>query len=163
MIAIFGCKKAETKTPQTLNFVNEKYGFSFSYPSGWEEVTRDLPDKWAILDKNKNTILFVVNEAKVKDIRSLAMSQALRDLHNGSIATLKQEEINTVMENVKFASFNNNTWYTYGMKFSDKGVESLVSGILCGDKEIVFVLVNDELTFNLRQGMYLGILESFKC
>ncbi|HLG23421.1 MAG TPA: hypothetical protein VI564_00660 [Candidatus Nanoarchaeia archaeon] len=166
IISLAGCKKPDAvpKKPEILHFQSGKYGFSFDYPSEFEEVTRDLPDKWALIDGNKNTMLFVVNKAEIKDIRSLAMSQALRDLHNGSgISQLKKEDIEQVMQNVKFTSFNNNTWYTYGMKFSDKDVESLISGILCGDEEIVFVLVNDAVTFDIRQQIYSKMLESFKC
>ena len=44
--------------------VNENYGFSFSYPSDWQEVTKDLPERWAIL-KDGSTMLFTVNEIEV--------------------------------------------------------------------------------------------------
>lgn len=169
LILVFGCKKEQAVNTGILEmdypkFQSGKYGFSFSFPAGWEEVNRDLPDRWALLDKEKNTILFIVNKAKSKDLLALGRSQAAKDLYSDDhITDLKKADLNNIIEIVKLGSFNNKTWYTYGVKFADKNVDSLVSGTLCGDNEITLVLVSGFLSFDKNKESYAKILSTFKC
>ena len=169
-LVLAGCKQKQefnaesTVKTEVLHFKNEKYGFSFSYPSGFEEVTKDLPDRWALLDKNKNTILFIVNKARTRNLLSLGRSQALRDLYDDNkISDIKQDAAKKIFETVKLDTFNNRTWYTYGIKFSDKNVDSLVSGTLFKDNEIMLVIVNDFLSFDKNKEAYTKMLSTFEC
>lgn len=166
LIFVIGCKdkQLEIENSTNIQFKSEKYGFSFSYPRGWEEVTKDLPERWALLDKNKNTILFLVNRVKSKDLLMLGRTQALKDSYPDiDISDLKQDKIKEVIETVKLDSFNDQSWYTYGIKFSDKNIDSLVSGTLCGDNEIMLVLVSDYLFFDKNKNIYTKMLSTFEC
>ena len=64
---------------------------------------------------------------------------------------------------VKLAAFNDATWYTYAINFSDKNVNSIVSGTLCNDNEINLVLVSDFGTFDKSKVIYSDMLNSFEC
>lgn len=169
LILILGCKKEQPINTEivenvSLQFKSDKYGFSFSYPQGFEEIRRDLPDRWALLDKDKNTILFIVNKAQLKDLLALGRSQAVKDLYNDDkISNLKETDLKKVIEIVKLGSFNNKTWYTYGIKFADKNVDSFVSGTLCEDNEVIFVLVSDYLSFDKNKDLYIKMLNTFEC
>ena len=46
-----------------IDFKSEEYGFSFSFPGSWNEITRDLPERWAVVN-NEDTMLFTVNCTK---------------------------------------------------------------------------------------------------
>ncbi|MBI3027252.1 hypothetical protein HYY70_03990 [Candidatus Woesearchaeota archaeon] len=164
-----GCSKEQeqsTKVQGTepLSFKNEKYGFSFSYPSDWEEIKRDLPEKWALLDKNKNTILFVVNKAKSNDLLSAGMSQALSDLYpNRTMQDVGLDNLREIARTVKLETFNGKKWYTYGINFSGKSAESLISGTLCQEYEIIFVLVSGSAPFSNNKEEYVKLLNTFRC
>ena len=168
-ILVLGCKKEQPINTEivedvSLQFKSDKYGFLFSFPTGWEEVNRDLPDRWALLDKGKNTILFIVNKAQSNDLLALGRSQAVKDLYDDDkISDLKESDLKKVIEIVKLGSFNNKTWYTYGIKFADKNVDSLVSGTLCEDNEVIFVLVSDYLSFDKNKDLYIKMLNTFEC
>ena len=169
LILALGCKKEQTFNTEIsendyFQFKSDKYGFSFSFPKGWEEVNRDLPDRWALLDKDKTTILFIVNKPQSKDLLASGRSQAVKDLYNDDkISDLKETDLKKVIEIVKLESFNNKTWYTYGIKFADKNVDSLVSGTLCEDNEVMFVLVSDYLSFDKNKDLYIKMLNTFEC
>lgn len=169
LIIVLGCAKDQktnikSQDSSVLKFKSGQYGFSFSYPSDWKEINRDLPDKWALLDKDKNTILFLVNKAQSNNLLVLGRSQALRDLYpNNTVSDLKQQKIKELIKTVKLESFNNQSWYVYGVKFSDKNVDSLVSGTLCKDNEVMFVLVSDFLSFDGNTQTYKKILSTFEC
>lgn len=164
-----GCSKEQKQATSAqgtwpLSFKNDQYGFSFSYPSGWEEISKDLPEKWALLDKNKNTILFVVNKAKSNDLLSAGMSQALSDLYpNKTMQDVGLDNLREVARTVKLDTFNGKKWYTYGIRFSDKSAESLISGTLCDDYEIIFVLVSGSSSFGVNKEEYVKLLNTFKC
>ena len=64
---------------------------------------------------------------------------------------------------VKLASFNGKTWYTYAIKFSDKNVDSIVSGTLCDDNEINLVMVSSFDSYEKNKIIYSDMLTSFKC
>jgi hypothetical protein len=145
------------------DFKSEKYGFSFSFPGNWEEVTKDLPDRWAIVN-NKDTILFTVNKAQIKNLLALGKIQAIRDLYSeASTDKIEQEKVDEVNKMVKLATFNNKTWYTYAIKFSDKNVDSIVSGTLCNDNEINLVMVSSFDTYEKNEIIYSEMLNSFIC
>ena len=62
---------------------------------------------------------------------SLLFLQAMRDLNpEGDADQSRIDEIKTM---VGLREFNGREWYTYAIKFSDKNVNSIVSGTLCGD------------------------------
>jgi hypothetical protein len=152
------------KNKNLVNFNNEKYGFSFSFPSDWDEATKDLPDRWAIMNKNKDIILFTVNKAQFKNLLALGKIQALRDLYpNEKANKIEQNDIDKINSIVKLRSFNNKTWYTYAIKFSDGGVNSIISGTLCDDNEINLVMVSNPNSFKINTLIYTDMLNSFKC
>ncbi|MBU1870544.1 hypothetical protein KKF17_00225, partial [Patescibacteria group bacterium] len=145
------------------NFKSKEFGFSFSFPSSWNEVARDLPERWAIIN-NEDTILFTVNKAQIKNLAAMGKIQALRDLYpETSDNKIEQEKIDEVNSMVKLASFNNKTWYTYAIKFPDKNVNSIVSGTLCGDNKINLVMVSSFDTFDENEIAYSSMLNSFEC
>ena len=151
-----------------LYFKNEKYGFSFSYPSEWEEIKRDLPDKWAILDKDKNTILFIVNnETQTNNILVLGRLQAIRDMYPDAavqdLKNLSSDKLQKIKDSVSIGSFNNITWYSYGIMFSEKNVNSMISGTICRNNEIMLVLVSDIQSFEKNKEVYTKVLNSFNC
>lgn len=168
MLFLIGCivPKEPTEAAENKNLVNfksEKYGFSFSFPSSWKEVTKDLPDRWAIVN-NKDTVILTVNKAQIKNLLALGKIQAIRDIYpeagNDKIEQKKVDEVNSIL---KLATFNDATWYTYAIKFSDKNVNSIVSGTLCNDNEINLVMVSDFDTFDKSKAIYSDMLNSFEC
>ncbi len=145
------------------SFKNEKYGFSFSYAPGWDEVTRDLPDKWAIIDENKNTLLFVVNAPKTSNVLELGQIRALSDFFNDEqISKLTKEEIGQVVGIVQLEKFNERSWYTYGIKSNKYLSNSLVSGTICGQYDVMVVLTGTSINESSKDA-YLKILNSFAC
>ena len=127
LIVVFlaGCKELQTSEPNLTidsnvknesnitKFISDKYGFSFVYPADWEQVARDLPERWAMVDADKNTILFIVNKARSDDLMQLGRSQALRDLYDEyDISNVKQEDLVSVIKIVKLEEFSNLQWYT---------------------------------------------------
>jgi hypothetical protein len=164
---LIGCKAEQklnkVKNRNLIDFKNKKYAFSFSFPADWDEVTKDLPDRWAIMNKNKDTILFTVNKAQFKNLLTLGKIQALRDLYPGNANKIEQEKVDEINKMVKLATFNDKTWYTYAIKFSDKKVDSIISGTLCGENEINFVLVSSFNSFEKNKIIYSDMLNSFKC
>src|SRR3989338_5456176 len=132
LVSCTGQESNEIREDQTwVDFKSEKYSFSFSFPGSWNEITGDLPDRWAIVN-NGDTILFTVNKAQIEDLLVLGKIQALRDIYPEAAGNkIKQEKVDEVNNMVKLAVFNNKTWYTYAIKFQDKDVDSIVSGTLC--------------------------------
>jgi hypothetical protein len=161
LLLIVGCsKKHETKKNENDEYSiyqNKKYGFSFSYPVSWEEVKNDEPNRWAILDKQRNVILVVVNNATSSDLLKLGKAQAIKDYYPRKI---DEKKINDI---VKLRYFNSKKWYTYAIKFSDKNIDSIVSGTLCNGKEINLVLVTNNMDYDKNKEIYIAILNSFKC
>lgn len=170
VFAVLGCNimqnqsAGSTDSKKMLKFRSDAYNFSFDYPFGWEETARDLPSKWAIVDKDKDTILFIVNPVQINDLMILGRSQALRDLHpNGEVSKLTKSELQKIVDIVKFEQFSNRTWYTYGMEFSSKNVDSFVSGTICHNNEIMLVLVSNIKEYSNNKELYENILKSFQC
>lgn len=160
LIFLAGCKGEDTNPGE---FVSEKYGFSFLFPKNWNEVTKDLPDKWAILN-GQDTILFTVNEAQVKDLLNLGKLQAFRDLYlENDINMLEQERVDEINDVVKLKSFNNKDWYTYAIEFPSENVNSIVSGALCGEYEVNIVMVSSFNSYEENKVIYNDILDSFEC
>jgi hypothetical protein len=145
-----------------LSFKSADYGFSFLFPATWKEVKEGLPRKWAIVNENKDIIIFTVNDAPLNDLLALGKIQALRDLQPKG-GMVGQGEIDSVNKVVRLISLNSKNWYTYAMQFSDKNVSSIVSGTLCSDKEVNLVLVSNIDSFDLNKGIYIDILNSFEC
>lgn len=162
LIVSIGCG-SENKILNTNKYKSESYGFSFIYPSNWIEVTKDLPDKWAILN-GEDTIIFTVNSANSNEILNLGKAQAIRDFYSKeNINNLDQEEVDKVTKIVKLEEFNKRAWYTYAIKFSENNVNSIVSGTICEDKEINLVMVSGFGTYEANKLIYRYLLESFKC
>lgn len=165
LVFLAGCTQVEKKpAAQELAFKSDKYGFSFNYPSGWRESNADLPDRWALLGKDNSTILLLVSKPRSSDLVTLGRSQAIRDLYDKEkMSSLKEEDIKKVFEIVKIENFNGIQWYSYGMKFSDKNIDSLVSGTICKGNEIMMVVVSTPKSFDMNREIYMGMLGSFKC
>ena len=168
-IALFliACKPQATvdPSPDKLNkFESKEYGFSFSYPSGWNVVDRDLPQRWALVDESKNTILFIVNEASTNDLLSLGRLQALSDMYpDETMESIEEEKLNQVFALVRLEKFNGKEWYTYGLKFFDKEIDSLISGTVCGNNHVLLVLVSGSEQIEQNREIYLNMLNSFEC
>ena len=155
---------SETKKTELLKFQNEAYGFSFFYPSGWRESRADLPQRWAIVDNGRGTIIFLVSKARSNDILTLGRSQAVRDIYESkTIANLTTAKLKEVVQMVRADKFNNRSWYTYGLSFPSKGLTSLVSGTLCGQNEVMVILVSDLASFEEKKNTYMNLLNSFEC
>lgn len=156
------CGKTDA-SKDSSSFTSEEYGFSFDFPGGWEEITKDLPNRWAILN-GKNTILFTTNKATTQNLMALGKIQALRDLYPpASENKLSQEDLDRINEMVIIETFSGREWYTYGVRFSDKSIDSIISGTLCSGNEINLVLVSEYDAFESNKELYLAILNSFKC
>jgi len=166
LLALASCKSGNN--PESDNnmklFKNEKYGFSFKYPAEWEEVTRDLPDKWAILDKDKNTILFTVAESRQKNLTILGRYYALKDLYDeNQVIRLSVSDLEKIYRIVKINEFSGKDWYTYGIKFSEKNVDSLISGTVCNETEITLVVISNPEKYESYKILYEDMLKSFSC
>jgi hypothetical protein len=145
-------------------FASPDYSFSFSYPMGWNEVAKDLPNKWAIVDQNSDAILFTVNPAQVRDLGLLGNFQAIRDVYQVENYTgLSPEKMDAISKIVKLRKFNNQEFYTYAIDFKDKGIQSFVSGTICADREVTIVLVTKIETSSVKSQMYTDLLDSFVC
>jgi hypothetical protein len=163
LILLVGCVPDAQQPPEGV-FISQEYGFSFSHPTGWREVTQDLPNKWAIVDENSDAILFTVNNAQVNNLALLGTFQAIRDVYQVENYTgLSQEKMDVISKIVKMQTFGSQEFYTYAIDFRDKGIQSIVSGTLCGTKEITLVLVSKEDTAALKMQLYTDLLNSFKC
>ena len=159
LILAAGC--GEKSTPGV--FKSEEYGLSFSFPEGWDEVTKDLPERWAIMH-NDDVILFTVNTADTKDLMELGKRQAIRDLYSEENSEeVSQEKIDEVDNILKLDSFNDREWYTYALKFSGKNINSIVSGTLCGENEINLVMVSSLDSYEKNMAIYNDMLNSFEC
>ena len=160
-----GLNKSEAKKNNEIyKMSNDAYNFSFSYQSGWDEIKRDLPQKWAIVSPSKDTMLFVVDKAKSNNTLALGRSQALRDLYpQNKVTELNGEKLKEVFSIVTLKSLNNNTWYTYGLQFADKNISSIVSGTICNGNEIIIVMVSRYESLVENEDNYAKILNSFKC
>ena len=145
-------------------FVSKEFLFTFNYPQGWTEVTKDLPTKWAIMDANQNLILFTVNNVQVYDLNLLGNFQAIRDLYQVDNQTgLSKDKMDAISKIVKIQEFNNQKFYTYAIDFKDKGVQSIVSGTICGSKEVTLVLVAHTAQATEQQQLYTDLLNTFSC
>jgi hypothetical protein len=163
---LIGCNSGEviTKDDKTGIFTSSEYSFSFSYPPEWNEITKDLPGKWAIVDANSDAILFTVNNVQVQNLALLGNFQAIRDVYQVENYTgLSPEKMDAISKIVKLQKFGENEFYTYAVDFKDKGVQSIVSGTLCGQKEVTIVLVSREDTAMVKSQVYTDLLESFAC
>ena len=168
LIVLASCSKQTANSPANNNnmkkFKNGKYGFSFQYPAEWEEVTRDLPDKWAILDSEKNTIIFTIAPSQQKNLTVLGRYYALRDLYDQSqVVRLSVQDLEKIYRIVKINNFNGKEWYTYGIKFSEKNVDSLISGTICNETEITMVMVSNPVKYDANKAIYEDMLNSFSC
>ena len=151
--------------PEPLpKFKSPEYGFSFDYSEEWSAVEKDLPDKWAITDANDNTIIFIVSQPSERDLMAVGISQALNDVYpEKSPEDISQNELQQIYDMVKLQTFNEKEWFTYGVNFAKLKTQSLISGTLCGNNEILMVLVTEQQSYDALKLQYNKILESFKC
>ncbi|MBS3130863.1 hypothetical protein J4212_00365 [Candidatus Woesearchaeota archaeon] len=139
-------------------FKSEEYGFTFSYPADWEQITKDLPNNWAIR-KSDNLVIFTVNPTNGKPLNELGVEQALSDFSGSNEGTSEDE----AAKSVGVRKFGQEEWYTYAIKFAGEGIDSFVSGTVCGDSHIVVVLVTSPEAEPANLAMYTSMLNSFKC
>ena len=166
ILLLFGCATGNVIKEEKRQgiFASPEYSFSFSYPPDWSEVTKDLPNKWAVVDANNDAILFTVNNAQVQNLALLGNFQAIRDLyHVENYTGLSPDKMDAISKIVKLETFGQQEFYTYAIDFKDKGVQSIVSGTLCGQKEITIVLVSRAETAAVKTQMYTDLLRSFSC
>ena len=164
-LLLFGCAQAGTQEAKKEGiFTSSEYSFSFSYPSDWSEVTRDLPNKWAIVDANSDAILFTVNNAQVQNLALLGNFQAIRDVYQvENYSGLSPDKLDAISKIVKLETFGDREFYTYAIDFKDKGVQSIVSGTLCAQKEVTIVFISKIETATAKTPVYTDLLDSFKC
>lgn len=153
IILFNGCNGDEPlKDSGMKSFQNKEHGFSFYFPDSWEEVNNDLPDRWAI-KKNQDTVIFTVNNAEGKTLSGLAKEQLKRDM----------PEDPDYEDQLNIMTFKEKEWYTYAINYQDQGVNTIVSGTICNDKEINMVLVSNIASFEENRIIYSFMLESFRC
>ncbi len=165
-LLLFGCASGTESSSEkkTGIFTSPEYSFSFSYPPEWKEIAQDLPNKWAIVDANSDAILFTVNNAQVQNLALLGNFQAIRDLYQVENYTgLSPDKMDAISKIVKLETFGQQEYYTYAIDFKDKGIQSIVSGTLCDQKEITVVLVSRIETATIKTQMYTDLLTSFTC
>ena len=166
LILLIGCSKfpSEGEESTTSFFTSPQYSFSFSYPSEWQEVTEDLPNKWAIKDESQDTILFTVNKAPFDNLALLGNLQAVRDLYEmENQSGLSEEKMDAISKIVKLKEYSSAQFYTYAIDFSDKNVQSIVSGTVCNGQEITIVLVAHTTASIEKTAVYESLLDSFEC
>ena len=153
IILLIGCGKKGN----FLEYKSKEYGFSFLYPDSFKEADKEN-DRFAFLDKDENAILFIINKEPLReDILALGREQAYQDF---STQLTSKEKID---EQVKIMKTKKMSWYTYAIDFPDENVKSIVSGTLCGGKEITIVLVTKNEAYERNKEHYLGLVGSFDC
>lgn len=180
----FGCSNAlkmqnEEKSKQAevvqdgddSRFVSEAYGFSFDVPDEWKKVTHDLPNHYAVQhpEYSENVIIMVVDDAPGNDespefLYGRGLRQVVGDMY-GDVEpeTLNKDQVNDASRQLSLKSVHNIDWYTYGMRFEENQVNTIISGTICDEKEVLFVLVSDETNLLDNQIVYGTMLDSFSC
>ena len=167
--AVMACSNSSPK-PQDItgqaaegvSLFTSQYGLSFKYPDSWAPSDRDLPDRWSARDNKNNTLIMLISNANGKDLQTLGKEQVVQDLFP-TPESVTPERIKQAHGILHMQPFGKQSWFTYGVKFSEKGVNSLVSGTLCGNNEILMVLVSDLETFEFNKKKYIDVRTSFKC
>ena len=143
-------------------FQSREFGFSFSYPAGFNAIEKDLPNNWAATDSNKNTIIFIVSSAGNSSLYDLGLSHAIKDVYEDSSHEIDLAKVNEIAKILSIQNFNGREWFTYGLKSGS--VNSLVSGTICKGKEVLIAFVMMDPN-NLDSGklVYHDLLDSFSC
>ena len=117
-------------------------------------------ERWAILDKDNNAILIMVNQnIPTNDTWELGLKQAEADMSGnlglGSSVVPKDE--------IRIQDLGGRKWYTYGLRYDEQKMNAAISGTICNSNEIRIILITEEESYvnNIRQ--YLKILKSFRC
>ena len=153
IVLLVGCKTEGN----FINYESKEHGFSFLYPDSFKEADKEK-DRFAFIDKDKDVILFIINKNPLtNDLLTLGKEQAYKDF---STQLTSKENIE---KQVKIMRAEKRSWYTYAIDFPEKNVKSIVSGTLCGEKEIVVVLVTKNNDYEENKEYYLEMLRSFKC
>ncbi len=157
LLVLMGCKNKEVAEEEAFKSYKSSYGFSFVYPTTFREADKSN-NRIAFLDKYNNAILFIVNEnVSSSDIMELGRGQAYSDFSDQQISA------DEIYKNVKSMKINGVEWFTYAMNFYNKELRSIVSGRLCGNKEVIVVLVTSYDSYEENRDSYVGILRSFEC
>jgi hypothetical protein len=137
-------------------YKNDEYGFSFMRPAAFKEASHET-DRFALLDKEKNAILFITNTQPIsKDILTLGETQAASDLPGD----LEESDIS---KQVSIMNIHQRNWFTYAIDFPGEDIKSIVSGTLCNNNEVIVVLVTKNQFYEENQRQYLAILSTFEC
>ena len=160
IIIMAGCSAKESPNKAALKeFTNQEYKFSLHYPNEWTESTETLPDKWAIVDAEKNAIMVLVSKNEENaTLRQIGYQQAIYDLNINST-----EQLSNLIKFVKIGAINDKEWYTYAIDYNKDGTKAIVSGTLCHYQSINFILVSKNSLFEKNKEIYSTILGSFEC
>ncbi len=151
-----GCQNKEPKM-DLATYESEKYGISFSYPSSFERV-EEGPNNFALLDKDKNAILIIVEEnPSTQNLVDLGKDEAYKDMFP------KITDRENIYEHVKIMAINKREWYNYAIDFPSEDTKSIISGTLCGKNQVSIVLVTKNDAYEKNELIYTIILNSFKC
>ena len=154
LVFILGCRSS--MNAETKQFVNHDYGFFLSYPSGWIENTESLPQKWAIVDKEQNAILVVIDDH--------SQNMTLQDwMNNQVMMDLNVREIDNVNSVIKRIDIDKREWLSYAIDYSAKDTKALVSATLCNATIINIVLVSKNNVFEANKQVFLSMLKEFQC
>ncbi|MBL7055891.1 hypothetical protein ISS07_03195 [Candidatus Woesearchaeota archaeon] len=66
-LLIGGCVQ-EVQQESSKTFSSDEHGFSFIFPVGWEEITEDLPNNWAIVKGDNAMISSRITGQSLKEI-----------------------------------------------------------------------------------------------
>ena len=144
------------KIPAVL-YKNTEYNYAFFYPQNWN-VTKDIdPRKWAITDKSNNAIVMIVKQNISFDLVQLGQVEAKNDYLPNVISD------NEVANIVKIMKSDHAQFFTYALRFDQKGLDTIVSGTVCNGNEIEFILVANNDDFEQKKFTYLQLVNSFNC
>ncbi|MBS3110445.1 hypothetical protein J4227_08000 [Candidatus Woesearchaeota archaeon] len=137
---------------------NEIKGFSVSYPARWDDTTEKQPDRWALVDQNKNAVLFFAMAIPLESsVPKLMMEEMATDLGTDI------PDISELDGYLTYNELNNHSWYSYGLKRRDNLLETLSAGTQCGNNMVNIRLVSRPEDINLTKQEYTGIIQSFEC
>ncbi len=154
-----GTGKASSQASAFSKYENPDFGFSVMYPSSWNQSAQKLSDKWGITDADNNAVLFMASPLTAgTNLSQLAMEQIKHDLGSGQLPPEQQ-----IQKVIRIIDVGNITWYTYGLGYKDKNIESIVSGTICGSGEINIILVSNPSDYNRTRDVYTAIMQSYAC
>lgn len=153
-IFVIGCQSGN----QMTEFRNSEFKFQLAYPSQWEENRDSLPDKWAIMNSEKDVILVIAEKNKDnKTLEEIAIIDSISDLN------INQDNLDLLNKAVKIIRINDKEWFNYAVDYNSKQLKAIISGTLCKDSKIIIVLVSNNSQIDKNKKIYQEVITSFTC